>query len=337
MEFDQNIDLSKRKFTSRLIVERALARGWHVIGFKTNPAVFQLLIPGKDKPVNIFSASPSQMSYPATKIAKDKFITNSILARANMPVPAEILVDVAEPVDEEALTNLLTKYKKLVVKPLDASHGKGITVNISDIPSLRRAVSDAKTESTKSTVLVQEQVAGVDIRIVCIDYKFVDSISRLPAQVAGDGIKNVRELIKTANQHPDRGENYKARLNYIPLDKASDYLGSAKLVSIPQKGEIVQVIGVSNIGMGGERQNIKHDIPTFLKKLAEEAAKTLELPICGVDFMVRRLPKATDTIEDLQPKVIEVNECPMLTMYDDLNSPEQYEVIDRYLNFVADI
>lgn len=335
MEFDENIDLSKRKFTSRLIVERARARGWKVVGFKTNPAIFQLNIPNKKSPINIFSASPPQMSYSASKIAKDKFITNKILKRANLLVPDELLISSLNTVNKKVLKDFLELHDKVVVKPLDASHGKGITTDITNLVQLTNAIKIASKHTSKSFILVQEQVEGIDIRVLCINYQFVDSISRIPAFVIGDGKNTVKKLIEVTNQHPDRGENYKTRLNRIPLDKAEAYIGSERFASVPKRDEIVQVIGVSNIGMGGERQNIKYDMPVFLKQLAEKVAETLELPVCGVDFMVKKSPKTTDTVQDLQPKVIEVNECPMLTMYDDLNSPEQHEVIDRYLDFVA--
>lgn len=337
MEFDNKIDLSKRKFSSRLIVERALFRGWRVVGFKTNPAIFKIFIPRRKKAINIFSASPQQMSYVASKIAKDKYISNCILKQSKLPVPSEVLLDTSLPIDNIKLDKFLSKYKKVVVKPLDASHGKGITVGINNLNDLIRAIDIAKIESKKSTILLQQHIEGVDIRVLCIDYRFVDSISRIPAFVVGDGVNNIQQLIANTNTNSDRGENYKARLNKIPLNKAIDYLGKERLKYIPQKNKIVQVIGVSNIGMGGERHNIKNDIPKFLKDLAEEATKALDLPVCGVDFIVKKLPKSTDTIEDLAPIIIEVNECPMLTMYDDLYSPEQNKVIDTYLDYLAKI
>jgi len=40
MELNSDIDLSKRKLSSRLIVERVLARGWQIVGFKSNSAFF---------------------------------------------------------------------------------------------------------------------------------------------------------------------------------------------------------------------------------------------------------------------------------------------------------
>ncbi len=334
MEWNEDIDMSKRKMTSQLIVQRAVARGWKVCAFKTSLAIFQLYIPGRDKPVRIFSASPPQMSYVSAKIAKDKFITNCLLKEAGQFVPAEMLVSLKDE-DQSAAIQFIRQHGSAVLKPLDASHGKGITVNITDEESYVQALDEAQLHTEKSTLVLQEQLSGVDVRIVCIDYKFVDAISRLPASVKGDGKHTVRQLIEITNLSDERGMNYVARLNMIPLDRVEAYLGVEAMERVPQNGEEVQVIGVSNVGMGGVRRNLGQRIPKELRLLAEQAARTLDLPLCGVDFMVKHEPTAEDTIESLSPKIIEVNECPMLTMYEDLQSPEQSAVIDRYLDYVA--
>jgi hypothetical protein len=60
MQQDEEIDLSTKKFTSRLIIERARHRGWRAYGFKTNPAIFLLQIPGRELPIKIFSASTNR-------------------------------------------------------------------------------------------------------------------------------------------------------------------------------------------------------------------------------------------------------------------------------------
>lgn len=335
MECNNDIDLSKRKMTSRLIVERVLARGWQIVGFKANPAIFLLHIPGRLKPIKIFSASPSQTSYPASKIAKDKYITNQILASYDIPVPKELLINSNDTLSIPQAEKFLSDNHQIVVKPLDASHGKGITVNITSNQELAIALSVAGDNSANYHILLQEQIHGVDIRVVCIGYGFVDAISRIPASVIGDGVHTIRELVEITNFSDDRGKNYSTKLNIIPIAKVEEFLGKEKINSIPRANEEAQVIGVSNVGMGGTRYNIKSDIPEFLKEIAIQCAKELEIPVCGVDFMVKRLPKRADVFNDLCPHVIEVNECASLTMYDDIHSPEQDALIDKYLDFVA--
>lgn len=335
MKSDQHIDLSVLKLTSRLIVERALARGWGVTGYTSNNAIFSFDIPGKNRQVRIFSASPPQMSYPAVKVTNDKYITNQILGSIGMPVPKDKLIKINESFENQRVQEFLEELGTVVVKPLDSSHGNGITVDITSQDQLLEALNDAKAHTKKSVVLMQQQVAGFDVRLLCIDYKFAGAITRTPAQVIGDGVHTVEELTIIVNKSDDRGENYKGRLNFIDTTASFKYLGEKKLQIIPEAGEIVQVIGVANIGMGGERKNIYDDTPDFLIEIAEKAVKELDLPVCAVDFMTAVEPKKNITIEELNPFIIELNGCPQLLIYDDPQSPEQKAFIDKYLDLVA--
>lgn len=334
MEWDDQIDVRTRRITTRLIIERARARNWGVAAFKTNNAILLLRPPHSKKSIKVFSASPPQTSLAVYKITKDKYITNQILAHEGIKVPGEMLIEVEKP-DVTSLEQFLEMYHSVVVKPLDAGHGKGITTHISKLESLCSALQEAAKYTEKKRVAVQQHIEGVDIRMVCIDYKFVNAITRVPASVVGDGVHTVRELINIVNQSEDRGENYKQKLNIISLDHVNRYLSVDVLKSVPQPGETVQVVGVSNTGMGGQRVNITTDIPEELIELAEKISRILDLPVSGVDFLVKKIPSKKDTASDLAPYVIEVNNCPSLFMYDDPAAPEQIKIIDRYLDFIA--
>lgn len=337
MPWNQEIDLPRMKFTTRLIAERAMSRGWEVRPFETNAAILLLKIPGHEKPLKIFSASPPQMSYPAVKIAKDKYITNQLLSDGGLPVPAEILLsgEAKQPEDLQKVEDFFKIHPKIVVKPLDSAHGKGITVNVRDIEHFKRAIDIATEHSLRGRILVQEQIEGFDVRTVCINYKFADSMIRSPAAVIGDGVHTVEQLIDITNSSSERGENYKARLNIIPKDKVLQFMGKEGMERVPGAHKSINVMGISNIGTGGERENAKRKIPAFLKEMSEQASRILDLPISGVDFLVAVEPKPDSTIEELKPCIIEVNDCPSLTVYEDLHSTEQNELIDTYLDFVA--
>jgi D-alanine-D-alanine ligase-like ATP-grasp enzyme len=335
MQQDEEIDLSTKKFTSRLIIERARHRGWRAYGFKTNPAIFLLQIPGRELPIKIFSASPPQMSYPAGKIANDKYISSQILKQAGLPLPEDKLINTAMTFDEQALGVFLEKYGHVVVKPLDASHGSGVTIDATTLEQLRKACDEAAKYTKKKNVLVQQQVAGNDLRILCLGYEYAAAITRVPASVKGDGVHTVSELIDIENTKDYRGENYKARLNFINKERAKHYLGEAKMNEIPPSDQTVRVIGVANIGMGGERQIITNDIPDFLIEMAVKAAKILELPVCAVDFMVAVDPQKHSTPDELKPYLIELNGCPQLLISDDPYSAEQAAFIDKFLDFIS--
>jgi cyanophycin synthetase len=274
----------------------------------------------------------------SSKIAKNKSLTSRLLASADLPVLSELLLSKKEiPSSEKVVADFLTKHTEVVVKPLDASHGFGVTTDLTEVKDVLEAIHRAMERSRLKRVLVQEQYRGHDIRVLCINYKSVDSITRIPARVFGNGRDSIEELIQEENNSAVRGKNYMTKLNTIDVQKARQYLGAERIKRVPAAGEEVQVVGISNVGAGGERVNIVAQIPGWMKRMAEVASETLELPVCGVDFLVKKLPQPTSKPEDLQPIILEVNECPMMTMYDDLHSPEQLNVIDAYLDYLESL
>lgn len=335
MQQDEEIDLSARKFTSRLVIERALVRGWHVTGFETNTAVHLLKVPGKDMPIKIFGSSPPQMSFPAVLIANDKYISSAILGQAGIPVPEDKLLSISKPFDQQGVDEFLQKHSTVIVKPLDSAHGQGITIDIKTKDRLMEACEEAKKYTKKDKVLLQQQVEGGDVRIICIGYEYAAAITRIPANVKADGVHNISELIDIENAKDYRGINYKARLNCIDKDAATRYLGSVKMNQVPSEGQNVRVIGVANIGMGGERKIITKNIPDFLIDMAIKAAKILELPVCAVDFITAVEPQVNQIPEELNPYLIEPNSCPQLLISDDPHSEEQTAIIDKYLDLIA--
>jgi D-alanine-D-alanine ligase-like ATP-grasp enzyme len=110
------------------------------------------------------------------------------------------------------------------------------------------------------------------------------------------------------------------------------YLSPEKLVAVPAVGESVQVISISNVGVGGTRKNLDDDIPQFIREASEKIAQELRLPICGIDFFVDAIPQAVHTQDDLHPIVIEVNNCPGLTQYESFEDPRQIELIKKLVD-----
>jgi cyanophycin synthetase len=327
--------LASLKYTTRLIVEHALTRGWSVAYFPASLSTLFIQIPGHKDLIKCFSSSPPTTSYPSSKIAKNKSVTSGLLASAGLPVLKELSLAEADiPNSRNVITNFLANYTLAVVKPLDASHGYGVSTNLREEREVMDAIDNSLKYSKLKRVIIQEQYDGTDIRIVCINYKFINSITRVPARVFGNSKDNIEELINKENNSGLRGQKYKTKLNVIDKEKARQYLGSEGIKRVPAANEEVQVVGISNVGAGGERVNMQSQIPDWMKQMAEDASQTLELPVCGVDFLIKNLPTPESTAEELQPIILEVNECPMLTMYDDLHSPEQQQVIDTYLDYL---
>jgi GNAT-family acetyltransferase (TIGR03103 family) len=130
----------------------------------------------------------------------DKRVTRRIMEAAGVRVPvgAEVAGDDLGP----ALA-LLDRFGEVVVKPARGEQGKGITVGVRDETGLRSAVVLARQHCPD--VLVEELVAGEDLRVVVIDSEVVAAAVRRPATVVGDGLSDVTTLIRRTSRRRGAG------------------------------------------------------------------------------------------------------------------------------------
>ena len=110
---------------------------------------------------------------------------------------------------------LLREVGEVVVKPARGEQGRGITVGVTDEAGLERAVALALQFCPD--VLVEELVAGDDLRVVVIDRQVVAAAVRRPAEVVGDGRHPVAELVPATSRRRERATGGESR---IPLDES---------------------------------------------------------------------------------------------------------------------
>lgn len=317
--------MKKPQITTSKIIERATAMGWRIQRFPHKKALIKVFTPRVKHGFYLQSSINTSTGYIEAVIARDKFITSLELENRGIPtIPTVISSRVSN-----RLKNQVGKMLDdgVVVKPVGGSHGDGVTVNVRAMKDFIAAVGRA--QKITDAFVVQKMVSGYDLRCVCIGGKFVSSIMREPAYVIGDGTSTVKELIKLENA-TTRTKDYSSFLSIIPLRRALQFLGKDSN-NIPKNGEKVYVMGLSNTGVGGVRHNADQIIPECLIELSELTSKALGLEVCGIDFILAKIPEPSDSLEDLMPVVLEVNHAPALTMFEDLDSAQQNKLIDEYL------
>lgn len=317
--------------TKRMLRDALLARGWKVWFY--DPRFPQLRVERPDgKVLELYSSSPPTTSYAAGMTANNKLVTQRLYESVKLPVPKTWLVARGEEVPAEVI-DVLADGQLLVVKPLDAAHGNGVRVGIATQAELAAAVENARIFA--EDVLVQEYItSAIDVRFMCIDFKCVAVLQRLPAEVVGDGVQTIKALITQENTSERRGENYKRELNVIPLDTAHKYLGE-RINDVPAVGEKVQVVGTANVGTGGTTRDVTDDVPTWLTGLAEKAARTSQLPVCGVDFLLQNELGRDKSESELHPVIIEVNKCPSLFIHETPTYGKPRPVVEKYIDYLA--
>ncbi|HST61052.1 MAG TPA: cyanophycin synthetase, partial [Longimicrobium sp.] len=288
------------------IVEEARRRGIPVRRLNTHSLV-QLGLGANLRRVQ--AAMSDYTSAIAVEIAQDKDDTRRVLGAIGLPVPEGMT---ARTVDA-ALDAARELGWPVLLKPLDASHGRGISGSITDEEGVRAAFAVANAFSRR--VVVERFVTGRDHRVLVVDGRVIAVAERVPAHVIGDGRSAISELITTANQDPRRGKGHSRTLTRLPNDGATEaYLATQGLTcdSVPEEGRQVFLRSTANLSTGGTAIDRTDEMHPDNVTACEMAAGVVGLDIAGIDVLS---PDITVPFRENGAVIIEVNAAPGLRMH----------------------
>ncbi|MGM0914672.1 MAG: cyanophycin synthetase [Pseudomonadota bacterium] len=242
-------------------------------------------------------------------IADDKEWTKQVLGDAGIPVP---LGRVCGSFDE-ALDAVRDIGYPVAVKPVIGNHGRGVSTNIEDDPSLRDAFDIAAQRNP--SVIVEQYIRGEDHRLLVIDNKLVAAARRRPAHVVGDGVATLQALVDEENKDPRRGIGHENLLTRIQLDEQSlRLIGQQNLTlqSIIPAGEMVFLKPTANLSTGGTATDVTDDVHPEVRYVAERIARLVGLDIIGIDLLAETLSRP---LEEQSAAVVEVNAGPGFRMH----------------------
>lgn len=288
------------------IVEEAARRGIPVRRLNSDSLV-QL---GLGKNLRRIQAAMSDFtSGIAVEIAQNKDDTRRVLGNIGLPVPqgdTAVTLEGALEVAEEIGFPLL-------LKPLDASHGRGISGKLESEEEIRRAWPVAKEFSRR--VVVERFAEGRDHRVLVVNGKLVAVAERVPAHVIGDGARTIRQLVDDANRDPRRGRGHTRTLTRLPADgRTEDHLRARgrDWDTVPAEGEVVYLRATANLSTGGTSIDRTDEIHPDNVTACEMAAGIVGLDIAGIDVL------STDISVPFRENgavIIEVNAAPGLRMH----------------------
>lgn len=228
----------------------------------------------------------SKDSYSTVLIMEDKNITKVVLDKNNINVPKG---DMFYSLDDAKLKIKSYINIPVVIKPKSTNFGKGVVVlkDGGSLEDLYKALEIAF--SFDEVVLVEEYLVGEEFRFLVIDYKVSGILRRVPANVSGDGVSTIKELVEIKNLDSLRGYKYKTPLEKIVIDDTVKLLlkkNNMTIDYIPRKDEIVYLRENSNISTGGDSIDYTDDIPEKFKEIAIKSAKAVGARICGVDMII---------------------------------------------------
>lgn len=292
--------------STQALVDEAVSRGIPYI--RLNDASLVQLGYGINQQ-RIQATMTSRTSSIAVDIASNKEDTKRLLRASSIPTPKGAVVRNEYELEEEI------DYigYPIVIKPLDANHGKGVTTNITNWDDALKAL-DAAQEYSKS-VIVEQYIKGFDHRLLVINYQFTAAAKRTPACVIGDGASTIQELVEKVNLDPRRGIGHEKVLTQITIDQHTiDYLTEQKMTleSVPAEGQVVYLKRTANLSTGGTSTDVTDLVHPSIAFMAERIARIIGLDICGIDLMTTDISLP---LSETGGAVLEVNAAPGFRMH----------------------
>jgi len=201
------------------------------------------------------------------------------------------------------------------VKPLNANHGRGVSINLNSSDEVRLAFAEALKQGTGRAALVESYITGCDHRLLVVDGELVAAAKRVPGHVVGDGKHTIEELVEKTNQDPRRGVGHEKVLTKLEFDNQAIRLlenANYSKESVLQEGEILHLRATANLSTGGTAIDVTDTIHPDNRSMAIRAVQAIDLDIGGVDFLSEDI---TQSYKDIGGAIVEVNAAPGLRMH----------------------
>jgi len=240
----------------------------------------------------------------------DKAVTQRLLRRAGLRVPDQSRFEALDQAEA-----FLTKHGSVVVKPARGEQGAGISVDIRDPNLLERAVKNARRIC--ETVILEEFCSGDDLRVIVIDFEVVAAAIRRPAHICGTGQHSINELIQFQSRRRRAATGGESS---IPMDDETERCvreAGYTMDDVLAEGELLGVRKTANLHTGGTIHDVTAELNPELAKAARDAARALDIPVTGLDFLV---PDVTGS----DYVIIEANERPGLANHEPQPTAERF-------------
>jgi cyanophycin synthetase len=242
-------------------------------------------------------------------LALSKYLTYQVLESAKLPTPRFTKINRLKQIEQIKIP------RPWVIKPANQTKGRDVFLKIKNIQELKKIARHLLKKYRY--LMIEEFVKGNDYRLLVLDNKLIGAVKRIPAQIKGDGVHNIRQLIEISNTKERRIKAKKLSpfLKRIKIDLAmKKYLAqkNLKLSSIPKKDKIIRVRQNANFSTGGETEDVTNLIHTENIKIAHKTIKALGLKLCGIDIITKDI---SQPIEKNKGKIIEINGIPSLWIH----------------------
>jgi len=204
----------------------------------------------------------------------------------------------------------------LVVKPRGGSVSRHVTTNIQDDTQLEKAIRHAVSYSP--TFIIEKFIPNTSVyRATVIDFDFVACVQQVPANIVGDGISTIRQLIDRKNSDPSRGEPHQRQFTLYKIveNETTKHLLAEKEYSyntILKREKILYLQRDSFLKLGGDLIEVTSIIHKDNLKLFSDLARFFDVRLIGIDFLAQNIALSWKN----QPCVIlELNSVPCIELH----------------------
>ena len=245
----------------------------------------------------------------AVDLASDKEEANRILADLGLPVPRQFLVyDVNRAVRAAERIGY-----PVVIKPLNANHGRGVSTHLETPEEI--AIAFDKAREHHRAVIVESFIQGLDHRLLVVNGELVAAAKRVPGHVVGDGESSIEALVEKVNADPRRGVGHEKVLTRLEFDHQAERLLAERDYThetVPEEGEVVYLRNTANLSTGGTAIDVTDIIHPDNVDMAVRAIKAIDLDVGGVDFLTTDISKS---YRETKGAICEVNAGPGFRMH----------------------
>lgn len=293
---------------ARIIIKEARRRGIGVEIIDEEYGYFRLRMGGRS--IVCRESLTDLTSAVAMSLCDDKRLTHRILRTAGLRVPGQYAADTPE-----ANKAALDACGRLVVKPARGEQGSGISVDVRSEEELEEAAAAA--EKVCEDVILEEMVEGEDLRIIVIDFQVVAAAVRKPPVLIGTGRHTIRELIEKYNRRRAAATGGESRLPMDPeTERCLKLLGYDYETVLPAD-QSIYARKTANLHTGGTIHDVTADLHPELARAARAAARALNIPVTGLDFLVPDV-SGPDYV------IVEANERPGLANHEPQPTAERF-------------
>lgn len=296
------------ELSTQIIINEAQKRGVEVEVLDWDENFIRLIKANKVEYIKQ-GTKTSLDNYVVPLIMENKELTKLILREHTINVPDSVTV---KNLDDGLLMYSDFENKDIVIKPKSANFGEGVLI-IKDLKSKEvyaNAIKDAFNYS--KDVLIEDYVAGEEYRFLVVTDEVLAVMYRVPANVKGDGIHNIQELVDKKNQDPRRGKGYLTPLEKIeigPIERHNLNAQNIDVNHVPKQGEVVYLRENSNLSTGGDSVDFTDEVHEEYKQIAIKSAEAVDAKICGVDIIIQDVKTKPDKNNH---SIIELNFNPVI-------------------------